>query len=79
MTLSTESFDDERIWPTWYTVQVWNQPDDLFMRTSYHSRETAVAVAQNLSTYYQDRMHEVTLKRWNYEPTPWELEEAEDG
>lgn len=71
--------EDEALWPTWYTVQVWNEPDDLFMRTSYHSRETAILVAKNLERHYDDRMHGVTLKRWNYEPTPWELEEVEDG
>lgn len=79
MTSSTESFDDERMWPTWYTVQVWNDPDDLFMKVSYHERDKAVAVAQNLERHYDDRMYSITLKRWNYEPTPWELEEVEDG
>jgi hypothetical protein len=73
MTLSTESFDDERIWPTWYTVQVWNGPGDLFMRTSYPSQEVAVEVAKNLSRYYEGRMEGVTLKRWNYIPTEYEL------
>lgn len=68
---------DELMWPTWYTVQVWNAPDDLFMRTSYHSRETAVLVAQNLKKHYDDRMHDVTLKRWNYDPNPWELSGGE--
>lgn len=61
------------MWPTWYTVQVWNGEDDLFMRTSYERREDAVLVARNLKDYYGERMHDVTLKRWNYQPNEWEL------
>lgn len=66
--------DDERLWPTWYTVQVWNAPEDLFMRTSYASKDKAVRVAQNLQRHYDGRMHSVTLKRWVYTPTQAELE-----
>ena len=73
MSISATQDSDEEMWPTWYTVQVWNAPDDLFMRTSYYSRETAVLVAQNMKNYYEDRMHDVTLRRWNYEPNEWEL------
>jgi hypothetical protein len=73
MTMSTE-LSDERIWPTWYTVQVWNGPDDLFMKTSYADKETAVRVAQNLKRHYDGRMDSVTLKRWAYTPSEAELE-----
>ena len=74
MTTSTESFDDESIWPTWYTVQVWNGPDDLFLKSSYSSKDTAIAVARNLSRHYEGRMDGVTLRRWVYTPSQAELE-----
>lgn len=73
----SEDMSDEVMWPTWYTVQVWNEPGDLFMRSSYANREIAVQVARNLQSYYNDRMHEVTLKRWAYEPNPWEVSGGE--
>lgn len=66
------------MWPTWYTVQVWNGPDDLFMKSSYADKDTAVVVAQNLSKYYEGRMDNVTLKRWVYTPTKLELEGHHD-
>lgn len=64
---------DESVWPTWYTVQVWNGPDDLFMRTSYADKNLAISVARNLDAYYSGRMHKVTLRRWDYEPTEVEM------
>lgn len=71
-------FTDEQVWPTWYTVQVWNAENDLFMRTSYPSKELAQQVARNMTDYYHGRMHAVTLRRWVYEPTEWELNGEND-
>lgn len=70
---------DEAVWPTWYTVQVWNAPDDLFMRTSYASKDLAISVARNLDAHYAGRMHKVSIKRWDYEATEMELTGEENG